>query len=596
MDSTWPPPIVAVGSPSVDVLHFRDRTIQIAGGSGLYTSLAARRAGAKVIMVAPKPDPLPPELKGVAEGIDWRGPQTPPPGVPYFEIEYRPDGETIYHSAVRNAEADVQFSDLPPLVAGSIGYVAPLLDTARQLDFARHLRAAGVRTGCATYHVAIEENPDGVRAVAEVSDFFFCNEREARLLFGSLDHLRVPAGRIIFVTRGARGASVFIGRDRVDVPATSVSELDPTGAGDTFCGTVLARLLLGDHPIAAARLGNWRAAQTVTEPGPTALLSREARLPPPDQRVLVHPDNIRNVGRHFRDLDEVQPFDFTGASFPAVADPSVLDFFFVGCVLQFGFWVSDRRGYTMPMMANLGGRPYKGSDYIWHALKRWTTEIPDALSPQRMAGIEEAEFDRRMRDDAGRNPLPHPEVYALQAIVSARDLLGLGLTPASLVEEANRSARPIAHLLDGLGHVSGYKEDPWRKKASLLALILSQRPERFLRPSEEDVPPIVDYHVMRSCLRMGIVEATDPDLVARLRDRVFVEDDEEEAVRAACYSAVVELQKAGGLPMAALDRFLFTNRTRCPEMETPDCPSCPADPVCAHLEEMFQPVFRTAAY
>ncbi|HMR66771.1 MAG TPA: hypothetical protein PKE64_22400 [Anaerolineae bacterium] len=41
------PTVFVIGTASLDVLHLADgRTVQTAGGAGLYTALAAHRAGA----------------------------------------------------------------------------------------------------------------------------------------------------------------------------------------------------------------------------------------------------------------------------------------------------------------------------------------------------------------------------------------------------------------------------------------------------------------------------------------------------------------------------------------------------------------------
>jgi len=186
---------------------------------------------------------------------------------------------------------------------------------------------------------------------------------------------------------------------------------------------------------------------------------------------------------------------------------------------------------------------------------------------------------------------------ALAAAAYGRDLLALGWTPAGLLESANASDRPIAGFLGQLDHVGGYKEDPLRKKSALLAAILIQRPEGWLRPApDEDVPPIVDYHCMRSCLRLGLVRLEDDGLRGRVERRRLVSAAEEAAIREGCFEAVAEVHRASGRPMGAVDWFFFQNRTRCPEMTAPDCAACPADPVCAHAKALFQPVFRTTAY
>ena len=126
---------------------------------------------------------------------------------------------------------------------------------------------------------------------------------------------------------------------------------------------------------------------------------------------------------------------------------------------------------------------------------------------------------------------------------------------------------------------------------------MSQRPERFLEfGDDEDLPPIVDYHVQRSCLRIGLVEVVDSELWAQLEGRELLTVDAEWAVREACYRAVEELQRASGRSMGAIDWFLFQNRKRCPEMTEPLCDKCPLDPSCAHRKTLFQPVYRTGFY
>ena len=78
-------------------------------------------------------------------------------------------------------------------------------------------------------------------------------------------------------------------------------------------------------------------------------------------------------------------------------------------------------------------------------------------------------------------------------------MMALGLTPQDLVAQANASASPLYTFLQSLTHIGGYKEDPLQKKSVLLAIILSERPERFLKPAPHEVmPPIIDYHLQRS--------------------------------------------------------------------------------------------------
>jgi sugar/nucleoside kinase (ribokinase family) len=66
---------------------------------------------------------------------------------------------------------------------------------------------------------------------------------------------------------------VIEGERVTHVPGQPVAEVDPTGAGDTFCGAALAWLLRGASPVEAAREAVKLAAQTVGSAGPAALIA-----------------------------------------------------------------------------------------------------------------------------------------------------------------------------------------------------------------------------------------------------------------------------------------------------------------------------------
>lgn len=593
------PRIAVVGGASVDLLHFQGQTVQSIGGAGLYTALAAHRAGAQVTMFAPRPDPLPPSFVPVVERIAWIGPPVPLEDLPSFEIAHYGGGRSAMLQARWGAEADLSPSHLPPEgLPGEFVHVVPFHEPARQLAFLRHFKALGCRVAAGTYACAIAERTGEVQEALAMADVFFCNEQEAESLFGCAEAARVAPGQLLYITRGPRGAWVVQGDHRTEVPGVPVEELDPTGAGDTFCGTVLAFLAQGWHPVEAARWAAAAAAEMITAVGPTALLRPPpSPAPPEDGRVRVDPAQVERIAARIAQAEEAAPFPFVGEDFPPPGHPYALDFFFASTLQQFGFWEDDGKRYLRPMVARLRGRDLKGSDYLWAAYRRWLEADPDGLTPPRQARLEGAELAHWFQDDAGANPVPAFGLRLDLARAYGRDMGALGPTPADLVTRANASPSPLGTFLAQLDHIGGYKEDPLRKKSVLLAVILQQRPERFLRSApEEPVPPIIDYHLQRSCLRTGLVEVLDPDLRRKLVERRFLQPDEEWAVRRAAHAAIQRLQAASGKSMGAVDWFFFGARRRCPEMMEPDCPRCPVDPSCAHRKDFFQPVFRTTFY
>lgn len=123
-----------------------------------------------------------------------------------------------------------------------------------------------------------------------------------------------------------------------------------------------------------------------------------------------------------------------------------------------------------------------------------------------------------------------------------KDMLALQLTPKVVLERATVSTQPLQTVLALLDLIGGYKEDPLRKKSSLLALILNQHPKCFLPlRQDEQVEPVIDYHAMCACLRIGIIEVLDKELTRKLLNRQMVSPLEEWSVRYACYRAYQQL-------------------------------------------------------
>jgi len=73
--------------------------------------------------------------------------------------------------------------------------------------------------------------------------------------------------RLLAVTRGPSGCTIYAEGKKWELPAFPAAEVDPTGAGDIFAATLFVRLCHGDKPQTAARLANCIAAASVTRPG-----------------------------------------------------------------------------------------------------------------------------------------------------------------------------------------------------------------------------------------------------------------------------------------------------------------------------------------
>lgn len=566
----------------------------------MYTAMAAHRCGSQATLFAPRPDPCPPQLEPVANHLtEWLGPVVSPQDLPRFEISHR-HGKTEYIKASFGAESTLSPMSLPADLSGyDHVHVTPLGDASKQLSFIEACRKRGAKQiSAGTFLDVVTTQPQAAREIMRQTDFFFMNRPEARALFGSHEEATTEAGKVLYITLGPEGACIIQGDTPTLIPAVPSTGLDLTGAGDTFCGATLAYLLDNEHPVMAARRAMPLAAAMVAQIGPAALLGDD---PPPneaaDRRVQVNQARVREVAAKIASIPEAASFQFVGPEFPSVGDASALDYFFTATLQQFGFWSEQDGRYHHPLLATMGGVERKGAFYLFEAFRRRAETDPDFFTPQRQAQLAEDELLEVFRADDGDDPMPALELHLDFAHSYGRDMLALQLTPQDVLQRARESAQPLQtffHLLDKIG---GYKEDPLRKKSGLLALILNQRPETFLSlRSDEQIAPVVDYHLMRSCLRIGLIEVKDEQLRDKLLNRLLVSPSEEWAVRHSSFRAMEKLIKLSGKSTGAVDWFFFGARKRCPEMSEPECEACQVDAVCAHRKELFQPVLRTSFY
>ncbi|MBL8046132.1 MAG: carbohydrate kinase family protein [Anaerolineales bacterium] len=270
--------LLIIGHTSLDDLHLGNHRESTIGGAGLYTALAAWRAGAAITLFAPKPEPLPEPLQAVAARVNWIGPRISPEELTRLEIVQHGGGRATLLNAHWGAEAKFTPEHLPPdLSSFALVHIAALSSAQRQLEFLHAARARGAqRISVGTYARVVYGETATVRQLIQEADVFFMNENEAR---GILDEAEAAhTEKLLYVTLGERGAWVIEAARRTHLPALMTNEVDATGAGDTFCGATLARLAAGASPVEAAHAGIALAAQTISAPGPQALLRSKQQV------------------------------------------------------------------------------------------------------------------------------------------------------------------------------------------------------------------------------------------------------------------------------------------------------------------------------
>ena len=325
--------------------------------------------------------------------------------------------------------------------------------------------------------------------------------------------------------------------------------------------------------------------------------------------VTLDHERIEKVVQHLKVLRDVpRGMDFysvEGADgerivledmYPPLDDPHAVDLFFFACLNQYGFWYErELGGYRAPMVGRFNGKEAKGSDLLWRLLRRQLGMDPRFFEPERLAALSSEELAIALRDDVG-TPWPDFATRVRLTRGYGRALSSNGWTPRAIVEHANASARPLEEFIRLTRHLPGFNEDLLFKKNIFLAMILARRPEQFLKVgANEPWPPIVDYHLMRVILRLGLVELSPHDESDNVR-RLQVCPTQESLVRTAVASVVDLLVQRTGMTMAAIDELLWMARRYCPEMSEPECSACQFEPVCAKKTKRFQPILRTTAY
>ncbi|HUX86956.1 MAG TPA: sugar kinase [Chloroflexota bacterium] len=112
-----------------------------------------------------------------------------------------------------------------------------------------------------------------VRPVLDRADVVIPSLGEAMMLTGAAtdeEGCRVLAakGKLVVLKLGERGCRIFHGAEDFSVPSFPTQEVDPTGAGDSFCAGFTVALLEGMDLWDAARFANAAGAMAVTKKGP----------------------------------------------------------------------------------------------------------------------------------------------------------------------------------------------------------------------------------------------------------------------------------------------------------------------------------------
>jgi ribokinase len=256
------------------------------GGKGANQALAARRAGASVMMAGAVGNDGFAALAlenlrrdGVDLGLVRRVER--PTGCAAIMVGAA--GENLI-AVASGANRDAEAANVPDSVLGRETIVVCQMEVPSAENWAmiRRARTAGTRTVLNLAPAA----PIDPALFAEI-DILVANAGEADALGPDPAALGRRLRQAFIVTRGGEGSTAFLADgSRIDTPALAIEPIDTTGAGDTFVGALAAGLdrrltfaaALREASVAAALACLANGAQSAM-PNRAAIEAAAARLP-----------------------------------------------------------------------------------------------------------------------------------------------------------------------------------------------------------------------------------------------------------------------------------------------------------------------------
>ncbi len=278
------------------------------GGDTSNAAIAAARQGARVGYITALGQDMPGDsfmALWQREGVDTSTVlRTDRHQTGVYFVTHDAAGHHFLHYRANSAAAMYAASDLPraAIAAARMLYVSGISQgiSASACDAVFAAIDVAVRHGV---KVAYDTNyrprlwpPARAAAVMHAAmahaDYTMPGEEDVRTLTGLTDpdamldfYLRLGS-RVVLLKMGEAGAYLGTPDARLRIPAHKVVPVDATGAGDTFCGAFLARILAGDQPEAAARYASVAAALKCTGYGAVGPIPTAAEV-----QAVLHPQS-----------------------------------------------------------------------------------------------------------------------------------------------------------------------------------------------------------------------------------------------------------------------------------------------------------------
>lgn len=298
--------LLCIGEPMIEFNQMppqpdgRRRYLETHGGDTSNAAIAAARQGARAgYITAIGADPAGDSLMALwrAEGVDASGVLRDPehPTAIYFVMHSEAGHDFLYYRH-GSAASFYRPADLPEAAIASArmicasgisqgisGSAADAVFRAIGIARAHGVRVAydtnfrprlwPARRAAAVIHAAIAEADIALPGLDDAAALTGLTDPDV-----VADFYLALGPRIVALKMGAAGTLLATPEKRLRIPPFTCRPVDATGAGDTFCGSFLARLIAGDTPEDAARYAACAAALSTTGYGAVAPIPRAATV------------------------------------------------------------------------------------------------------------------------------------------------------------------------------------------------------------------------------------------------------------------------------------------------------------------------------
>lgn len=206
------------------------------------------------------------------------------------------------------------------------------------------------------------------------------------------------------------------------------------------------------------------------------------------------------------------------------------------------------------------GKACKGWDYLYNTFRCIAENEPENLRPEVITQINEQTLRHYLEHYATNPEVQLTDLNRRAEIlrILAQQLIHLFNGETLKIIEASQNLVGGEHgAYAQLAQLSAF-QDPLQKKSSVF-LMLAEGSRLITINDQENIMPMIDYHVIREFLRMGCIEVEDQALRTSLLTKEPADPTIEAQMREYCIKIITSLIKDTGRSVMEVDNLLWSH-------------------------------------